>query len=134
MATKKRVEAVYKTQNEESKINDVTAPVSQVVEELAKLGCTMNEIGRILSMDARKLWRDHREHWDKGNGDLIKRLRGAQIDKALVEKNAQMLIHLGKHYLQQNDNISITNVEEEAVEEMDSADLIALVKNASSKD
>lgn len=105
-----------------------TVDMAKLVEHLGSLGCSVQEIAQITGGNYRKIWRDHREAWERGHGDLVQKLRGAQIDKALVEKNAQMLIHLGKHYLQQSDHLLINaNEDEEAVEEMDTADLISLV-------
>lgn len=108
--------------------DEVKIKTSKIVESLAELGCTIAEVAQIIGGNKRYLWRDHREVWERGHGHLVKKLRGAQIDKALVEKNAQMLIHLGKHYLAQTDHLAIDrNEEEEAIDEMDTADLITLV-------
>ena len=115
--------------------DEVTVKIDKIVEKLAKLGLTIGEISKIIEAEVRSLWREHREAFERGHGDLIQKLRGAQIDKALKEKNSQMLIHLGKHYLHQTDYIAINqkDEEEEQVEGMETADLISLVQKNKDK-
>ena len=77
----------------------------KIVENLASMFSTQDEIASILGVSVRTLQRDpefcrlYRRGLDKGKVSL----RRTQFN--LAEKNAQMAIFLGKQYLNQSDKI-----------------------------
>ena len=83
-----------------------------MVQELAMEGASIAEIARYLRVTPRFLQRMHNpddskfdpdfsDAYDDGRHEYILSLRRNQ--KGLSETNAQMAIHLGKHYLEQDD-------------------------------
>ena len=84
------------------------------VKVLAQIGCTKKEIGRLLLGMADNHFAEYRkkhpeveEAIQDGQANLCKSLRHAQVKSAVDEGNVQMLIHLGKVYLDQSDKLSI---------------------------
>jgi len=84
----------------------------ETVTEMAAEGASIAEIARYLRVTPRFLQRMHNpddskfdinfsDAYDDGRHEYILSLRRNQ--KVLSESNAQMAIHLGKHYLEQDD-------------------------------
>ena len=97
------------------------------IERLAELGCTQHEIAVILGISDNTISL-HKQKDDKlrvalerGRMTLHRKLRAAQVDKALVERNTDMLKHLGKHYLNQRDHVEVTGKDGAPVEIKDAA-------------
>jgi hypothetical protein len=80
----------------------IEAARPQIVK-LAKLGCTDMEIGSIVGFSEDSVKRHCRAELDEGRGTLRRSLRKAQLEAAVNEKNATMLIWLGKCYLGQKE-------------------------------
>jgi hypothetical protein len=82
------------------------------IEQLAKNGCTVYEIAAISGFsegyfyELKKLDPGINEAIEKGKADMHMSLRKKQIEVAL-EGNPQLLIHLGKTELGQNDKIEV---------------------------
>jgi hypothetical protein len=74
----------------------------KAVFELAKIGCTREEMGRVLGCNATTIGRRFREEVERGMADLKVRLRRKQISAALGG-NIGMLIWLGKQLLDQTE-------------------------------
>lgn len=83
-----------------------------VVEKLAKIQCTQEEIASFLNISTRTLQRDEKfmELFNRGRENGKMSLRRIQWKHA--EKSATMAIWLGKQYLGQRDNIEVSNTEE----------------------
>lgn len=108
----------------------IQVKTSNIVYDLAELGLTLAEIASSCNTDKQMLYRDFRNEFNAGKAVLTKKLRTAQIDKAIVEKNTTMLIHLGKVYLGQSDFQNEKAAEEKnALDEVDTKDLLALVQS-----
>ena len=73
------------------------------VVELAAIGCTMDEIGRVLGCDGTTIGRRFRSEIECGFAHLKVSLRRRQLELAM-DGNATMLIWLGKQYLNQTDS------------------------------
>ena len=91
----------------------------EVVEKLASIQCTQEEIANFLNLSVRTLQRDEEfcRIYKKGmdNGKMSLR----RIQFKLAEKNTSMAIFLGKQYLGQRDVIEQDNSKEIAkVEEL----------------
>ena len=74
------------------------------VYELARIGCTLNEIADFHDVDVNTIRRRFKKEIVKGKSNLKQRLRKAQISTAIEGKNPTMLIWLGKQMLNQTDN------------------------------
>lgn len=81
-----------------------------LIENHARIGGTVTEIAGRLGINARTAtgWTSEPQRnpafhkaWHKGRWDFITQLRVAQAE--LASMNSQMAIHLGKHYLGQDD-------------------------------
>ena len=83
------------------------------VFELAKIGCTAEEIGTVLGCSRCTVYTRFRAQLDKGRDDMRTSLRRWQYMKAR-EGSIPMLIWLGKQYLEQRDKAD-TTVREEVV-------------------
>lgn len=78
-------------------------PVDEnIVFELARLMCTNVEIAGILRISHDTLTRNYKDILDEGRSDAKVCLRREQFRKAM-EGNVQMLIFLGKQYLNQSE-------------------------------
>jgi hypothetical protein len=84
------------------------------IEILAKIGCTKEEIGRLtLNMsgshfaDLRKERPEIEAAIEAGRANLQKSIRHAQVKAGVNDGNVQMLIHLGKHYLDQREKMDV---------------------------
>lgn len=75
------------------------------VEELAQIGCTLDEIGHVVGCSRDTLERRFAAIIDKGRNGGKTRLRKAQMTKALAG-NVPLLIFLGKNILKQSDKIA----------------------------
>lgn len=80
----------------------------EIVEKLANIQCTQEEIATFLDLSVRTLQRDEEfcRLYKKGQESGKMSLRRYQFK--LAEKNASMAIFLGKQYLGQKDNVEIT--------------------------
>lgn len=83
------------------------------VFELAKIGCSVEEIGTVLGCSAMTLHRRFQRELDLGRDDMRTSLRRWQYMKA-KEGSVPMLIWLGKQYLEQREKAD-TTVREEVV-------------------
>lgn len=83
-----------------------------VVEKLANIQCTQEEIASVLDICVRTLQRDEKfmEIFNKGRENGKASLRRIQWKHA--EKSASMAMFLGKQYLGQRDNLEVTNQSE----------------------
>lgn len=72
------------------------------LEDLAKIGCTDEEIGLILHCSADTLTRNFADRLKKGRAEMRMSLRRTQI-KLAQEGNAALAIWLGKQYLGQKE-------------------------------
>lgn len=78
-----------------------------LVEGLAKIGCTNVEIAPLVGCSVDTLVRRFAEILDKGRSGLKMKLRRAQM-QAAEGGNVAMLIWLGKQYLGQSDKRDVT--------------------------
>ena len=80
-------------------------PVDEnIIFELARLMCTTKEIAGILRISHDTVERRYKDVLEEGRSDAKVGLRREQFRKAM-EGNVQMLIFLGKQYLNQSDVI-----------------------------
>lgn len=89
-----------------------------LIEELANIQCTQDEIASCLNVNVKTLRADDKflELYKKGQETGKKSLRRYQFDCA-KKGNSAMLIWLGKQYLGQRDNIDVstTKMEDDAM-------------------
>lgn len=80
-----------------------------IVEKLANIQCTQDEIANFLGISVRTLQRDEEfcRIYKKGQDNGKMSLRRYQFK--LAEKNTAMAIWLGKQYLNQRDTYEINN-------------------------
>lgn len=83
------------------------------VFELAKIGCTSEEIGTVLGCSRKTIHARFQDELDRGRDDMRTSLRRWQYMKAR-EGSVPMLIWLGKQYLEQREKAD-TTVREEVV-------------------
>ena len=76
---------------------------AKTVYELARLGCTNEEMGRVLDCDATTIARRFPVEIERGWADVKVRLRRNQLETALKKGSVPMLIWLGKQLLGQTD-------------------------------
>ena len=83
-----------------------------MVEKLANIQCTQEEIASFLEISVRTLQRDDEfcRIYKKGQENGKMSLRRMQYK--LAEKNTAMAIFLGKQYLGQRDNVEVKSPEE----------------------
>ena len=74
-----------------------------VVEKMAAIGCTAEEIGMVAGLSHDIIERRFSEEFRKGQANLKAAIRKAQVDTAIREHNPTMLIWLGKNYLGQRE-------------------------------
>lgn len=82
-----------------------------LVEQLAAIGCTQEEIGTIVGVTDRTLRKRASDAIAKGHDRMRVSLRRWQYEKA-KDGNVAMLIWLGKQYLGQRERIDETRREE----------------------
>lgn len=89
-----------------------------VVEKLANIQCTQEEIASFLGLSVRTLQRDEEfcRIYKKGQDNGKMSLRRMQYK--LAEKNATMALWLGKQYLGQKDNIEVESTQLVKVQEL----------------
>ena len=75
--------------------------------KLAKYNLTNIEIADIYGCDEALLRKNYSEFLTKGRGELKKRLRQAQYEVAVDDKNVTMLIWLGKQILGQTEKAEL---------------------------
>tara|TARA_Y100001963_G_scaffold72041_1_gene100135 strand:- start:4063 stop:4419 length:357 start_codon:yes stop_codon:yes gene_type:complete len=80
---------------------------TEKVFKLAKYNLTNQEIADIFGCDESLLRKSYSEFLTKGRGELKKRLRQAQFEVAVEDKNVTMLIWLGKQILGQVEKAEI---------------------------
>ena len=74
------------------------------VYDLAKNGCSIQEIARILSVDESTIDARFADAWGRGRAEMQLELRKKQLELAR-NGNVTMLIFLGKAYLNQFDKV-----------------------------
>lgn len=74
---------------------------AEQVFKLARIGCTLDEIGDILGCSGQTVSRRFGEELARARGDFKSSLRRAQYMRAVKDRSDSMLIHLGKHWLKQ---------------------------------
>jgi hypothetical protein len=79
----------------------------KMVEQLARIQCTTQEIASVLGIDQQTVIQNFNDAITKGKSSGNADLRRAQWRKAVVDKNPSMLIWLGKQYLGQSDESRI---------------------------
>lgn len=82
---------------------DLQQTVSKQVYKLAKIGATLNEIADFLSVDVNTVRRNYKAELVKGKADVRLRLRKAQLQAAIEDRQPTMLVWLGKNMLGQSD-------------------------------
>lgn len=89
-----------------------------MVEKLANIQCTQEEIASFLGVSVRTLQRDEEfcRIYKKGQENGKMSLR--RIQYKLAEKNTSMAIFLGKQYLGQRDNIEVQSSQLDKVSEL----------------
>ena len=89
-----------------------------LVEKLAHIMCTQEEIATMFDCDVRTLQRDEEfcRVFKKGKENGKMSLRRTQFK--LAEKNPTMAIFLGKQYLGQRDNIEVEHKDLSKVEDL----------------
>ncbi len=117
------------------KVTD-TLPTDTVIAELASKGVTQQEMADFLQIDRRTLMTHFAEAIKQGQADIKIKLRMKQLEVALGDgenkPNTQLLIHLGKHYLGQKDEIKFEPADDH-LKEIDTHDLIELIKSKTGK-
>jgi hypothetical protein len=91
---------------------DVGRPLKKIdpnqVFKLARIGCTNDEIGAILGIDGDRIRVRFQRELIRGRGRLRSSLRRKQYLRAVKDGSDTMLIHLGKHLLDQHDRVKST--------------------------
>lgn len=82
---------------------DVIDSNRDLVERLAAIGTTDEELGFVLDMSEPSVKNHYRLELSRGRANLRTALRKAQFESAVNDKNSTMLIWLGKNYLGQKD-------------------------------
>lgn len=75
------------------------------VKQMVKIGCTQDNIAVIKRIDVRTLRKHYAEELAVGAAEGHERLRHAQFDEAVNNRNASLLIWLGKQMLGQTDKV-----------------------------
>lgn len=84
----------------------------KLVESLASIFCTQDEIASVLDISTRTLQRDEEFNRVFKRGQEMAKSSLRRIQWKHAEKSATMAIWLGKQYLGQRDNIEVSNTEE----------------------
>jgi hypothetical protein len=84
----------------------------KLVESLASIFCTQEEIASVLNISTRTLQRDEEFNRVFKRGQEMAKSSLRRIQWKHAEKSAAMAIWLGKQYLGQRDNIEVSNTEE----------------------
>lgn len=94
--------------------NGVGRPFIQLdpvlLEDLAGIGCTMNEIASVCHCSVDTLERNYAEPIKRGRNELNMSLKRKQVALA-KDGNPTMLIWLGKQYLNQRDKQELTGAD-----------------------
>lgn len=93
------------------------AQVDDVIEQMALIGSTNEEIGAILGIDADTIAARFSERIKKGKMKGHQSLRRVMFEKAINERDTTALIWLSKNYLRMSDKVehSFTEKEESAI-------------------
>jgi predicted transcriptional regulator len=83
----------------------------EAFERAGSLGMTQDEVAKLHGISQVRVsqllkHKANREAWDRGRANLAERLREAQINGAIVDRDRTMLIWCGKQYLGQSDQTS----------------------------
>lgn len=84
----------------------------KLVESLASIFCTQDEIASVLDISTRTLQRDQEFNRVFKRGQEMAKSSLRRLQWKHAEKSAAMAIWLGKQYLGQRDNIEVSNTEE----------------------
>lgn len=84
----------------------------KLVESLASIFCTQDEIASVLDISTRTLQRNQEFNRVFKRGQEMAKSSLRRIQWKHAEKSATMAIWLGKQYLGQRDNIEVSNTEE----------------------
>ncbi len=103
--------------------------VKAAVRLLAQWGHNQREISLAIGIQRSDINRLYPVQYAEGKLHIQKKLRKAQLDKA-YEGNVNMLIHLGKYYLGQNESALADEllVEDVALDKASTAELLSIVK------
>lgn len=74
-----------------------------LVERLAAIGTTNDELGFVLGVSQMTVTNNFKEQLERGRANMRTALRKAQFESAVNDKNTTMLIWLGKNYLGQKE-------------------------------
>lgn len=88
------------------------------IKELSNMQCTMGEIAAVMGCSVDTLERRYAEVIKSGREAGKTSLRRAQWNKAIKDGNPSMLIWLGKHYLDQHDEIKLSATQEPEVRKL----------------
>jgi hypothetical protein len=87
------------------KKEDTYNKLKDVAVNLISIGCTIDEVSSILQISKPTLYLKYGSDIEHAKNQFRANLRNAQFQKAVEEKNTQMLIWLGKQYLGQSDKV-----------------------------
>lgn len=93
-------------------------PDEKKIEELAKAQCTVLEIAASTHVSHDTLDRRYKQQIEAARLRGKAELRLAQWKKATKNGDANMLKHLGKHYLDQHEQVQISNTNEPEVRKL----------------
>jgi len=85
------------------------------IRELASIQCTMSEIAAVMGCHRDTLTDNYSAIINEAREDGKGSLRRAQYNKAVKDGNPAMLIWLGKHYLEQREEVKLTSTNEPEV-------------------
>lgn len=88
------------------------------IKELASIQCTQKEIAAVMGCSVDTIADRYTEIINEGRESGKSSLRRAQWKKAVTEGNAALLIWLGKHYLEQRDEVHLTSTQEPEVKKL----------------
>lgn len=88
------------------------------IKELASIQCTHKEIAAVMGCDEDTIRNNYSALINASREGGKSSLRRAQWKKAVVDGNPAMLIWLGKHYLEQRDEVHLTSTNEPEVKKL----------------
>lgn len=111
----------------------------ELLEGLARIGCTDSEIAGIIGIsvsrfsERKQIDPELKQAYHRGQAELRRSIRHAQIQKGVGEKNPTMLIWLGKQYLGQTDKNQIDQNVKADVRDMTERELLEIVQEEEAK-
>ena len=89
-----------------------------VVLNLARIGCTYDEIARVTGVNKSTIYRRFKSTITEGHAEMNMSIRRKQLEVAVIDGSVQMLIWLGKQNLGQRDNkeIAVTGKDGAAIQ------------------